>query len=856
MKPPTTRSLLVLLLLGLALTAALWLAEAMERREPLLAYQGRNALPADAAPSFSAPGGEYDRSLRLSIRPAHRGAPVIFAAGGAAPTLTLGTVYERPLFLDADIPGVTVVRAREVVDGVAGPLASASYIVGVEHTLPILSIIADPPDLWDRERGILANAWQRGQEWERPVHVTYVEGGGELGFALSAGLRTNRNERFDAPKQSLRLYFRNEYGAARLEYPLFPSHPYQETQSYKRLVLQAGDRSGRWTLLEEQLLADVVADAGGRAPQGCFVLLFVNGESWGVYRSSERIDRFYLQDNLGIQSADLLRNGNIQEGDLESWNTLLDWVATHDLSDTANLAYIETQMDVADFTDYAIHQMYFGFPVKRFSATRPHTAGGRWFWLYGGWRANWTLDDKPDITLLSSPNDAGDLGLLLHGLLQNPDYRARFAGRAADLLNTTLAAPAVQAHLDRLAAQVRPDIGYETTRWSDSADWEQNLTTWRERIQRRPNLLRQQIGMALGLQGTATITFSVSSGEGSVYVSGSRLPASLWSGVYFLSSTVQAIAVPAPGYDFAGWDGGPTTPLITVTVDGPRTLAARFAPTAEDETAVRPNDVIFNEYWINDDGTRYASIGGRPIAGDWLELRVTRPGGVDLRGWRITDNDAKMGTREGSIILPRLEALAAVPRGAVILIVATEDNANAAYFGQDDLDPTDGQMVFYVGNGNLDVGTDPGFGVGRGDDNLVLLSPGPDGLPLTPDDVGIDFVAEGNAVTPFSFSVLRDGVVFEHPFHGLGDDDGAIFIGAANNDDGNVGWVVDSPAEQTNDAGQSLANILTPGAANGQGGLGRQSIAVWLVLAGSVVAVATLCWRDRRNSNLSRSKSD
>ena len=116
-------------------------------------------------------------------------------------------------------------RARQVVNGVAGPVVSASYVVGVENSLPTLSIIADPRDLWDVERGILVNTWQRGWEWERPVHVTYVEGTrpglgrvqGDRGFEITAGLRIHGSERFDAPKQSFRLYFRNEYGAARLE---------------------------------------------------------------------------------------------------------------------------------------------------------------------------------------------------------------------------------------------------------------------------------------------------------------------------------------------------------------------------------------------------------------------------------------------------------------------------------------------------------------------------------------------------------------------------------------------------------------------------------------------------------------
>lgn len=854
------RSTVYLLLLLAALAAVLWLANVLERGALLFPRQGETADSEGGGLIFFPPSGAYDHSLLLSIQPSDRradappGAHIIFATGGHVPTLTVGTLYERPLLLDASAPGVSVLRAREVVDGEAGPVVSASYVVGVESALPVLSIIADPLDLWDAERGILANTWQRGQEWERPVHVTYVEGDQE--FEISAGLRVHGSERFDEPKQSFRLYFRNDYGLARLEYPLFPHHPYQEVQSYKRLLLQAGDRSGRWTLLEDQLLSDVAAEVGGHIAQGRFVLLFLNGEPRGIYRLSERFDRFFLEDDLGIRSADLFRDGNIEEGDDQHWNALMDWLATHDLSDAANFAYVGTQVDVDGFTDYAILQMYFGFPADRFDAARPRVGGGRWFWLYGDSSVDTAWHEDMESALLRLSDDPEDLSLLLQGLLENPGYRARFTSRAADLLNTALSPAAMEARIEGLAAQLRPDIAHETARWPAPTDWEQNLATLHHFAQRRSDLLRQQTVRRLGLLGTAELTFDVSpSGSGTVFVNGVSALPSPWSGVYFLDSEVQAIAVSAPGYVFAGWEGAPAEvvgPLITLTVEGPRTLTARFAPASEDERALRPNDVIINEYWINDDGTRYATLGDRPIEGDWLELLVTRPSTVDLRGWRVTDNDTKTGTSEGSIILPQLEALAAVPRGTVILIVATESNANAAYFGQDDLDPGEGRMIFYVGNGNLDVTTDPGFGIGTGDDNLVLLAPGPS--PDFADDIGGDFVAEGDAVTPLSFGVLVDGVVFESPFGGLGGDDGALFTGDADNDNGSAGWIVDPPADQSGDSiGLDATNLLTPGALNHrQGRLALRSSVLWLSLVGLVVVAGAMYLWIRRNQSIAR----
>ena len=846
MNSNSTQSMVYLLLLVMALVVALWLANTLEHNLSTFPRQMEATDTAGETLTFSPPGGAYSHSLLLNIQSSHPHGQIIFTTGGSVPTLTVGSLYERPLLLDASSPGVITVRAREIMDGRAGPAVSASYAIGLESTLPLLSIIADPPDLWDTTHGIMANTWRRGREWEQPVHVTYIESNHRLGFEIPAGLRVNGNEESDEPKQSLRLYFRNDYGMARLEYPLFSEHLYQDIQSYKRLLLQAGDRSGRWTLLDEQLVSDVASEIGGRATQGRFVRLFLNGAPWGIYRLSERIDRFFLEDNFDIQSADLIRNGNIEEGDGQHWDDLMVWLATHNLADENNYAYIQTRIDIDDFTDYVILQMYFGLAAELFSAARPRVGNGRWFWLYGDTDIDLTRN-RDRASILLKPSQAGynaaELSLLLQRLLENPDYHTRFTGRVADLLNTTLASESVETHIDRLAAQLRPDVAYEKTRWPSQTDWEQNIATLRNVVHHRTEEVRQQVITGLGLRGTAHLRFETTpENGGDVFVNGIRTPSSPWSGLYFLDTDVQVIAVPHSGYVFDGWEGeqmNAASPFITITVDGPRTFVSRFSPIPKDDSALRPNDVIISEYWINDNGTRYTSIGNRPIEGDWLELLITRPGAVDLRGWRITDNASKAGTDEGSIILPQLDALTTVPRGTVILIIVTESNVNETFFSRDDLNSDDGQMVFYVGNDNLDVTTDPGFGIGTNDDNLALLAPGPS--PALDDDVGVDFVAEGDSVTPLSFGILTDGVLFELPFHGLEDDDGVFFLrDGTSNDNGGDSWIVSPPADQSGDDLQmDGVNILTPGSPNHQPDRSAlRASALWLSLA--VLTVATV----------------
>ena len=140
---------------------------------------------------------------------------------------------------------------------------------------------------------------------------------------------------------------------------------------------------------------------------------------------------------------------------------------------------------------------------------------------------------------------------------------------------------------------------------------------------------------------------------------------------------------------------------------------------------------------------------------------MKRPGGIDLRGWRVTDNDTKTATDEGSLVFSDSPVFARVPWGTAIRIVlgqpssASSSGARHTGVSQDDVSALDSEMILHAGHGYLDTSVDPGFRLGPGD-NLVLLAPGPtDGFY---DDQGIAFVSESAAVTPASFGGMADGM--------------------------------------------------------------------------------------------------
>lgn len=730
------------------------------------------AVPSNV-PVFSRPGGYYEDGFQLVLSTAVPGAKIRYTLDGASPTAETGVLYTTPIRLSSDTPAVTVVRARvEPADATPGPVATASYFIGVTAELPLLSLVIDPADMWDAERGLYTHIEERGVEWERPVDLTFVDEDRSQGFQIAAGVRLHGEwtRRFD--KKSLRLYFRSKYGATQLAYPLFPGN---EVTTFDRLVLHNGGNDStqpevNWTLFRNALVTELALAMGTNAAYTRPVLLFINGQPWGIYQLRERIDEQFLADHYGIEEADILDSpanqwvSNTVAGDREHWEQLLSYVKSHDLRDPVAYADVAAQVDLANLMDYTLLQLYSGnvdWPEHNVNQFRARRAGGQWQWIvwdndysfglnlpaYLGFEGDIvTVDLVQKLFEEDHAATAGEDTLLIRKLFENPDFRQRFLQRAAELLNTTFAAEAVAPRLERLVAALAPDIDYEIARWGSSVNWALSVEDMRDYVRRRPDALRAHLVTAFDLPGTVACTFAPPDvGEGSVAVAGRVLEELPWTGVYFRGIPLELQAVPAPGYRFVGWEGlEGEAPLLTPPLAGECAFTPRFEPLSPDLPWA--GDVTFTAYQVDDTGG---------IEGDWFEVRVERCGGIDLRGWRLTDNDRKDATDEGSLFLADIPALAAVPCGTTLRIIATRSAANDARYPQDDLAAWDRSLLLYIGNGHLIEGHDAWFDLGA-QDNLAVLAPGP--TASYTDDVGIAFISTHPLVTAASFGVLSDGV--------------------------------------------------------------------------------------------------
>src|SRR2546422_4404209 len=106
-------------------------------------------------------------------------------------------------------------------------------------SLPSLSLVTKPQDMFDNTTGIYPKSQARGPSWERPASAELIFADGSEGFQIDCGVQAQGNSARDpqkTPKHALRIVFKADYGAAKLKFRLFPDSP---VTTFDTLTLRA-----------------------------------------------------------------------------------------------------------------------------------------------------------------------------------------------------------------------------------------------------------------------------------------------------------------------------------------------------------------------------------------------------------------------------------------------------------------------------------------------------------------------------------------------------------------------------------------------------------------------------------------
>ena len=401
------------------------------------------------------------------------------------------------------ITKTTVIRMISYEDGkTASNVVDVLYAVNEGDSLPIVSVVIEPYYLWSSEVGIYATGPNAAQEephyganyhmnWERQASISLYEEDGS-GFFQQCGLKIFGGYSRANAKKSLACMFRKSYGKSKLEYPVFgeDSLPY-----YEALVLRAGGQEASNSRFKDEMITSFAEEYLGLPVQDYRpVALYLNGEYWGVYFIREKINEHYVAGHFGVE-PETVELSHWSGEDSARFMNLKQFARYKDLSVQENYDYVLSQIDVENYTDFMIAQIWMS----------NRDAGNVKYFTADGYKWTWILFDT-DLAFIRAADNTlpylmnTDLGFEITTrtfavrMLKNQEYRDYFLERLAWQMREVWTEENLIPHIDEFYELLKEDMKKECDRWNTSyTGWEKQVEALREFARTRNKYLLEHV---------------------------------------------------------------------------------------------------------------------------------------------------------------------------------------------------------------------------------------------------------------------------------------------------------------------------------------------------------------------------
>jgi hypothetical protein len=501
-----------------------------------------NNYAAAPLPEFSDETGFYGSAFDLTLTPAD-GTTVYYTTDTEEPDVD-SLVYTTPISIidrkneqtglfqttelvygDAEyiptgenVPKGTVVRtfSFDKEDGNISDSVAKTYFVGLDqadyNNVPVISIVGNPGDFFDYEDGIfvlgksfddyyknhyipvgqdwtiVGNYSQRGKEWEREIQFDFIEGDNVFGFSENLGVRVMGNASRTYSQKSMKLYARSDYGAKNVKYDLLPDlvasgDGTTQIEKFNTFILRNGANDADFAKLRDPFIQELVEDRSFDTQDSRPVVVFLNGEYWGLYSLIQDYDDKYVENHYGVPEDEVIviENESVDNGekeDLQLYKNLTNFAKNNDLSVAANYAQISEMMDIQNFAEYMCAEIFISnadwvnnYNNQRYWRSRTIDPTNKW--MDGKWR--WMMyDTEYSLGLYGNPdtsytNDSLRIALqyspLLNSLCKNAEFKQYFADTMEDMLANEFSVENSTNLLNQMRNEYEPLILDNIMRW-------------------------------------------------------------------------------------------------------------------------------------------------------------------------------------------------------------------------------------------------------------------------------------------------------------------------------------------------------------------------------------------------------
>ena len=573
------------------------------------------------------PAAGFYSSLTIEPLAPQKGGEIRCTFDGSFPTAKSEQITEN-----MQITENTVVRCSEFVEGVPADTTTQTYFINESVSMPVVAITVNHHDMFDSTDGLYAtgnissgggfgggfgfgmgggnnvsddnnpkctepckgaNFWS---DKELPAHVEFFENGSASktkNWEIDAGISIIGNWSRYKPKKSVAIKMDNDiYGDKILKYSLFKTRP--EAKKIKSFNLRNnGNRF--WTdYIGDAMMTSLLEGTDVDYQRSRQVVVFYNGEYFGIHDMRERLNRHFVETNYGID-AKSINMINIKGTELEASGTngssvteyqqLYSEISSTKYSGENNKNYekLKTKLNINSFAQYMFAEMYFhngdwptnnvrawggnGYPFKFVAFDTDHgfgfTPGISGFDVENQNMFTWVLGNSSGGGLWGGMGGGATAGpgTMLKKLLDNPDFKRLFINNACILLNSYLTYEKVQKTVQNMMATIpSSEQSRDEERWprtQTNFTWNPSGSNLIAYAKNRSETIKKEMADYFNLEDEVSVTIAAN-GNGSVQVDGMKLPSKTYQCKFFSNNELLLTAIAEGGAVFVGWSDGNT----------------------------------------------------------------------------------------------------------------------------------------------------------------------------------------------------------------------------------------------------------------------------------------------------------
>ena len=368
-------------------------------------------------PQIDLPAGYYNDPVVIRIQNNELNSVLRYTVDGSLPT------NDSPQFIDSlIIEETTVLKARSFSNDqliLPGKIAFNTYFINEDFTVPVFSVASeDVIDLANGDGGII------------PIGtLEYFNTSKEREASSYGSLNRHGQDSWVLPHRSLDWISRDEMAYSKeIVARLFD---YSDRDEYQRIMFRNSGDDNYPALpdnahqgsahIRDEYVQTLALEGNMRLDTRAVkrVVLFLNGQYWGLYGMRERpvdhdyTEYYYGQDKYNLHYLTTWGSTEAEYGGLDAfdeWYSIRDFILENDMGEDQNYERVKKEIDLLSFVDYFIVNLnvvakdWLNYNTAWWKGLDPNE--GHTKWGYNLWDLDATFDYYINYTGI--PNDGPD----------------------------------------------------------------------------------------------------------------------------------------------------------------------------------------------------------------------------------------------------------------------------------------------------------------------------------------------------------------------------------------------------------------------------------------------------------------